>query len=102
MHRPGEFVFCGGPACAAQACRKDTDLVRKHLNPAYRLKEGVLVAQSGIYMDLTTRSHRVEYRPEERTGHPYPGLKQFKKIRESRDFNFGSGEEPHVQPAPWE
>jgi hypothetical protein len=40
---------------------------------------------------LEWRIHRVEYRAEERVRIPYPGLKEFKRIRKERDFCFGVG-----------
>ncbi len=68
------------------------DKIRKFINPSFRLKEGVLIVESGPYYPFTWRKHRVEYRNEERTNIPYPDLKEFKKIRANRDYHFGVGE----------
>jgi hypothetical protein len=70
------------------------DLVRRHLDPAFRLSEGVLVLDSGPYMDLTFHSFRPEYVGEERKSTPYPGLKEFKELRATRDQHIGSGYGP--------
>lgn len=70
------------------------DLVRRHLDPAFRLAEGVLVVDSGPYMDLTFHSFRPEYLGEERKSTPYPGLKEFKELRATRDHHMGNGYGP--------
>ena len=67
------------------------DKARQFIDPSFRLKEGSLVVESGPYMDTSWRTHRVEYRGEERVNIPYPGLEQFKKIRERRNISFGVG-----------
>jgi len=67
------------------------DRVRQFLDRSFRLDEGVLVVQSGPYMDMSWRTHRVEYRGEERIETPYPGLEEFKRIRKGRNFCFGEG-----------
>lgn len=65
------------------------DKVREELLPSYRIKEGVLLVTSGPYMDLSNRTHRVEYRGHERTLRPYPGIDAFKSVRFTRDYYFG-------------
>jgi hypothetical protein len=65
------------------------DLVRKHLVPAFRMREGVLLVQGGPYMDLTFKSYRVEYGRDERISRPYPGLGPFMTARFGRDHCFG-------------
>jgi len=67
------------------------DKVRQHLLRNYRLQEGTLLVESGPFMDLTFRTYRVEYRGEERTEIPYPGLKKFMSVRKDRDRSFGAG-----------
>jgi len=63
------------------------DRVRESLFPGYRLHEGVLlIERHNVGFDLKTIRARVEYRGKERTKMPYPGLKQFKKIRCTRDY----------------
>ena len=67
------------------------DQIRKDLDPSFRMAEGVLVVESGPYMDMTFRKHRVAYHGDERTAIPYPGLQQFKVVRKSRDYHWGEG-----------
>jgi hypothetical protein len=71
-----------------------SDLVRRHLDPTFRLAEGVLTLTSGMYMDFTYHSFRPEYRGKERKSIPYPGLTKFKKVRAGRDCHMGSGYGP--------
>lgn len=70
------------------------DKVRDSIFPTFRLKEGVNLIETGPNMDLGYKILRVEYRGEERTENPYPGLKEFKQIREKRDWFFGKGMAP--------
>lgn len=65
------------------------DMVRLEFLPSYRLKEGVLLVQAGPYMDLTYKTYRVEYRTDERSDLPYPGLEKFTEVRFKRDVYFG-------------
>jgi hypothetical protein len=65
------------------------DLMRKHVYRGFRIKEGLLVAQTGIWTDGVDRAVRVAYRPEERTGFPYPGREKFMTVRCERDFYYG-------------
>lgn len=67
------------------------DRVRQYIDRSFRLDEGLLVVESGPYMAMSWRTHRVEYRGEERVRIPYPGLEKFKRIRKERDFCFGTG-----------
>lgn len=67
------------------------DTVRYYIDPVFRLKEGLLIVESGPYMDVSWRQHKIVYRGEERTRIPYPGLDEFKKIRNNRDYAFGLG-----------
>lgn len=63
------------------------DRVRETIFSGYRLEEGVvLIERHSVGFGLKTIRARVEYRGEERTALPYPGLKQFKTIRYSRDY----------------
>src|SRR5690606_27360558 len=61
------------------------DFVREYLFEGFRLEEGVLLVNTGDI--LGSQSYRVEYRDGERILHPYPGLREFMTIRESRDLN---------------
>jgi hypothetical protein len=70
------------------------NVVRRYLDPSFRLAEGVLIVESGMYMDFTYRSIRAEYRKEELTEAPYPGLSKFKEVRTTRDHHMGSGYGP--------
>ena len=65
------------------------DLMRKHVYRGFRIKEGLLVAQTGTWMDGVDRTVRVAYKPEERTGFPYPGREKFMTVRCQRDFFYG-------------
>jgi len=67
------------------------DKVRQVIDATFRLKEGILIVESGPYMYMSWRQHRVEYRGEERVTIPYPGLDQFKRHRVNRDYSFGLG-----------
>ena len=64
------------------------DKVRQTIFNGYRLKEGaLLIERHNVGFELKTEHIRVEYRGEERTERPYPGLKEFKKVRYStRDY----------------
>ncbi|TAA25835.1 HNH endonuclease [Pseudoxanthomonas winnipegensis] len=63
--------------------------VRRSLMPSFRSVEGATLIQSGPLMDFSYRTYRVEYRGEERSARPYPGLAQFKIDRQARDIHFG-------------
>ena len=65
------------------------DRVREFIIPSYRIKEGVLLVQSGPYGDLSWRTHRAEYSSEERKQRPYKGSKAFESERFERNFYFG-------------
>lgn len=67
------------------------DRLREYINPVFRINEGLLIVVSGPYMDFSWHQHRVVYRSDERTRIPYPGIEEFKKIREDRDYSFGLG-----------
>lgn len=63
------------------------DRVRETIFSGYRLKEGVLlIERSSVGFRGETVRARVEYRGEERIPVPYPGLKEFKNIRYTRDY----------------
>lgn len=72
------------------------DRVREKFFPTFRLREGVLLVTDGPYMDLSYRTRRCEYRGQERTERPYPGLEAFKSVREQRDHCFGHGTQPEA------
>jgi hypothetical protein len=63
--------------------------MRRHVYRGFRIKEGLLVVQTGTWMDGVDRTVRVAYRPEERVGFPYPGLEKFMTVRCERDFSYG-------------
>ncbi|MGW8956966.1 HNH endonuclease [Paenibacillus sp. NPDC055715] len=67
------------------------DMIRRFLTPSYRMEAGFLIVQSGPHIDMNFRMHRPQYREEEKTKKPYPGLNEFKKIRDTRDISFGPG-----------
>ena len=64
------------------------DRVREFIFDGYRIKEGaLLIERHSVGFKLQTIRARVEYRGEERTEMPYPGLKEFKKVRYvTRDY----------------
>ena len=64
------------------------DKVRQTIFNSCRLKEGALLIElHNIGFELKTVHIKVEYGGEERTERPYPGLKEFKKVRYStRDY----------------
>ncbi len=70
------------------------DQVRERFFPIFRLREGVLLVTDGPYMDMTYHTRRCEYREEERTDRPYPGLEEFKLLRQHRTHCFGHGTKP--------
>ena len=72
------------------------DRVREKFFPTFRLREGVLLVTDGPYMDMSYRTRRCEYRGQERTDRPYPGLEAFKLVRENRDHCFGHGTQPEA------
>ncbi|NMI03164.1 hypothetical protein HF638_04215 [Paenibacillus sp. SZ31] len=67
------------------------DKIREFLMSTYRMNEGLLIIESGPYTDMRFHKYRTKYRNEERINKPYPGLDEFKKIRNTRDINFGVG-----------
>jgi hypothetical protein len=68
------------------------DNVRGFVSPKFRLHDGVMVVESGPYApDFSFRTHRVEYRDDERVEQPYRGLERFKIDRPKRDCHFGRG-----------
>lgn len=67
------------------------DKIRKDIFSSYRIKEGAVLAESGPYLALDFKIHRVEYRNQERKLIPCPGIKEFLKIRKFRDQHFGEG-----------
>lgn len=74
------------------------DKIREYIDHTFRLKEGVILVGSGPYlvksgphMGMSYRTHRLEYRGDERKDIPYPGLELFKKIRSERDYTVGTG-----------
>ena len=64
------------------------DRVRETIYESYRIVEGaVLIERHSVGFDLKTVHVRLEYRGDERVARPYPGLKEFKKVRyTTRDY----------------
>lgn len=69
------------------------EAVRQTIDPRYRLDEGLVILESGPYMDFMTRLHRPRYRPNDGWA-PYHGLRDFLIDREHRDEHRGSGAVP--------
>ena len=65
------------------------DEVRRHLLPAFRVAEGLVLLEGGPYSSFEFKTYRLEYSASERTGVPYPGLGAFKTARFSRTIHFG-------------
>lgn len=63
------------------------DLVRIYIDATYRLAEGALLVTTGPLRDLSYGTFRPEYRDNEKTSTPYPGLSKFKQIMLSRDIS---------------
>jgi hypothetical protein len=77
----------------ARAANLVCEAVRQSIDPRYRLEEGLVVLESGPYMDFTTRLHRPRYAASDGWT-PYPGLREFLVAREHRDEHRGSGPPP--------
>jgi hypothetical protein len=65
------------------------DRVRQYISPTFRMKEGRILAHTGMDINLHEYTLVVEYRDDDRVARPYPGLAKFLEIRKSRDFYFG-------------
>lgn len=77
------------------------DYIREYIFEGFRLDEGALLITRGDF--LGHKTFRLEYRGDERIDSPYPGLKEFMKIRNSRDLSIGEGiEEDYFKKMPWE
>ena len=68
------------------------DEVRRHISPAFRIREGRIMVQRGPDMNLTYVDFIPQYSAEERIQTvPYPGLSEFYDSRASRDWYIGTG-----------
>ena len=67
------------------------DKIRSSILPNFRIKEGLLLVQIGPLMDFSWKTYRVEYKQDERTDFPYPGLRNFMEKRSERDVSWGIG-----------
>lgn len=77
------------------------DQIRSYIFEGFRTVEGVLLVTRGDFLSYDT--FRIEYRGEERTKFPYPGLRKFMEIRATRDVHIGEGfEEDYFKKIPWE
>lgn len=79
------------------------EAVRQTIDARYRLDEGLVVLESGPYMDVgfTTRLHRPRYAASD-GWRPYPGLREFLSVRERRDEHRGEGPLPEGLQIPGE
>lgn len=68
------------------------DQVRENLDKTFRIESGVLLVSRSAGMKWYTI--RTEYRSEERTEFPYPGLKAFMDARVGRTYCVGQGQPP--------
>lgn len=69
------------------------DKIREDLISSFRSKEGVLLITIGPFSDFSYKSCRAVYKEKERIPMPYPGLKEFMKLRVTRDSYLGEGVE---------
>jgi hypothetical protein len=77
--------------------------IRKYISPKYRETEGKFLMTSGPYMDMSFKTHKLEYKAEEKKeNHPYHGLKSFMTDRENRDMHYGEGVDIHYLPERFE
>jgi len=68
------------------------DVVRARLNPAFRMKEGRLIVDTGPYDNMKVLQHRLNYGKSDLAAKlPYPGLERFKSERSNRDWVMGAG-----------
>jgi hypothetical protein len=70
------------------------DQTRECLDRTFRIEPGVLLVRRGMDTSMMEYTYRSEYRGDERTEHPYPGLNEFLHVRASRDVNQGTGDDP--------
>lgn len=68
------------------------DKVRENLDRTFRIESGVLLVSRMGGMNWYTI--RTEYRSEERSEFPYPGLKTFMDVRTARTYCVGEGQSP--------
>jgi hypothetical protein len=68
------------------------DQVRESLDRSFRIEPGVLLVSRSAGMSWYTI--RTEYRNEERTEFPYPGLKAYMDTRTSRSYCVGQSQPP--------
>ncbi|WP_375724101.1 hypothetical protein LXN10_00980 [Arcobacter sp. KX21116] len=62
-------------------------LVRKHVDSSFRLKEGLSIIEMGPFMDMSWKQYRVQYTKDDLTKKfLYKNLKTFKEDRITRDY----------------
>ncbi len=66
------------------------EVVREELFPSFRIEEGVLLVEIGMFSDFSYKTIRVEYNKEGKEK-LYSGLRDFMQIREQRDYSRGQG-----------
>jgi len=59
------------------------------MDSSFRIEDGVLLVERLVEFKVHTL--RLEYRGNDRTQRPYPGLQAFLEVRESRERHIGSG-----------
>lgn len=74
------------------------DKVRQYIFSGYRMEEGHLLITRGPDMSMSYHTFKIEYKADERTSAPYPGLKKFMEIRTQRDLSYGKGVEESYFP----
>lgn len=67
------------------------DQIRKHLSSSFRIKEGVLLIETGPDMTYSYQTVRIEYKAIDQSLIKYPGLEKFMETRQERGSHFGKG-----------
>jgi hypothetical protein len=67
------------------------DRVRESVDAQFRVEEGRLIVEIGMYTDSGYHRLVPQYSARGLGPKPYPALEKFMKIRERRDFHFGHG-----------
>jgi hypothetical protein len=77
------------------------DQIRNYIFEGFRIEEGALLITRGDFSGC--KSFRIEYRGQERTDLPYPGLRKFMEDRKTRDMHIGEGiNEDYFVKMPWD
>jgi hypothetical protein len=67
------------------------DQIRKQLSTSFRIKEGVLLVETGPDMSFSYQTVRLEFKTNDQVLIKYPGLEKFMETRQERGYHFGNG-----------